>query len=243
MKNFKTLPLAIVIAAASGFTMGCNNNPERASAADQDSPALVSAKKDAGVENPSADKASVTPSGETRENPGPNGRARPYDTVLFEGREKTETEQARQDQTQSETQQSQPQPQQARQDRSIDTDKTVLFEFDSAELSDDAKRSLDKMVEGVSDKASVKSVTIEGYADATGSDSYNDQLSQKRAQSVKNYLQQKGIDADSWKVEGRGEENPTASNDDEAGRSENRRVVIQLNGEQNEGLSSSYSAD
>jgi len=122
------------------------------------------------------------------------------------------------------------------------SDETLLFAFDSADLNDDAKEVLDDLISKLDGKESVKSITIRGYADATGPEEYNEHLSQRRAESVRNYLRDKGIQADNWKVEGFGEENPVASNDDERGRQENRRVVVEMSAD-NEGLSSSYSPD
>ncbi len=122
------------------------------------------------------------------------------------------------------------------------SDETLLFGFDSADLSDDAKRVLDDLISALDGRESVKSVTIRGYADATGPEEYNEQLSQRRAESVRNYLRDKGIQADDWNVEAFGEGNPVASNDDERGRSENRRVVVEMSAD-NEGLTSSYSPE
>lgn len=122
------------------------------------------------------------------------------------------------------------------------SDETLLFAFDSADLSNDAKGVLDDLISALDGRESVKSVTIRGYADATGPEEYNEQLSQRRAESVRNYLRDKGIQADNWNVEAFGEDNPVASNDDERGRSENRRVVVEMSAD-NEGLTSSYSPD
>jgi outer membrane protein OmpA-like peptidoglycan-associated protein len=122
------------------------------------------------------------------------------------------------------------------------SDETLLFAFDSADLSDDAKEVLDDLISALDGRESVQTITIRGYADATGPEEYNEQLSQRRAESVRNYLRDKGIQADNWNVEAFGEENPVASNDDERGRRENRRVVVEFSAG-NEGLSSSYSPE
>lgn len=131
-----------------------------------------------------------------------------------------------------------------RQLSAISENNTILFEFDSADLTDTAKESLDQVAEVLQDQSdAVESITIRGYADATGPDVYNEQLSESRAKSVRNYLRDQGVNADSWQVEGRGEANPIASNDNPQGRRENRRVVIELNGSNVEGLTSSYSPE
>ena len=67
-------------------------------------------------------------------------------------------------------------------------------------------------------------VVISGHTDSVGSDDANRTLSQKRAQSVKDWLEAKGIPSDRMKVVGKGETEPMSSNDTEDGRAENRRM-------------------
>jgi outer membrane protein OmpA-like peptidoglycan-associated protein len=67
-------------------------------------------------------------------------------------------------------------------------------------------------------------VVIVGHTDNVGSDEDNRTLSQKRAQSVKDWLVAKGIDAGRMKVVGKGETEPMASNDTDDGRAQNRRM-------------------
>lgn len=71
-------------------------------------------------------------------------------------------------------------------------------------------------------------VDVYGHTDSTGDDRYNDDLSERRAMSVANYLNNQGIDGRRFMVEGFGESQPIASNATESGRAENRRVEIQL---------------
>lgn len=71
-------------------------------------------------------------------------------------------------------------------------------------------------------------VDVYGHTDSTGSDSYNFDLSQRRALSVANYLSSQGVDSRRFAVTGFGESRPIASNSNEAGRAQNRRVEIQL---------------
>lgn len=71
-------------------------------------------------------------------------------------------------------------------------------------------------------------VDVYGYTDSTGSDTYNLELSQKRATSVATILANQGVDQRRFYITGKGEADPVASNATEAGRSENRRVEIQL---------------
>ncbi|GGA81881.1 porin [Brucella endophytica] len=71
-------------------------------------------------------------------------------------------------------------------------------------------------------------VDIYGHTDSTGSPSYNQQLSQRRAQSVASYLGAQGIDQRRFAVTGFGDTRPIASNASESGRAQNRRVEIQI---------------
>lgn len=71
-------------------------------------------------------------------------------------------------------------------------------------------------------------VDVYGYTDSTGSDEYNRTLSQRRAVSVATVLAGQGVDQRRFFIEGRGEEDPIASNASESGRAQNRRVEIQL---------------
>jgi OmpA-OmpF porin, OOP family len=67
---------------------------------------------------------------------------------------------------------------------------------------------------------------VAGYGDAAGSHSYNRELSLARADSVRDALEVYGVDPARIRAEGRGEAEPRASNDSEAGRAANRRVEI-----------------
>ena len=71
-------------------------------------------------------------------------------------------------------------------------------------------------------------VRITGYTDSTGSDSYNQQLSEQRAASVRSFLAGRGVVAGRLFSQGMGERNPIASNETQAGREQNRRVEIEL---------------
>jgi outer membrane protein OmpA-like peptidoglycan-associated protein len=71
-------------------------------------------------------------------------------------------------------------------------------------------------------------VLIVGHTDNTGSDAYNQQLSERRAMSAKSYLVSMGIPSDRIRTAGKGEAEPIASNETEAGRQQNRRVEIAI---------------
>jgi len=67
---------------------------------------------------------------------------------------------------------------------------------------------------------------IEGHTDSTGSDSYNQELSQRRAEAVRNFLVSNGITGDRIVARGYGESYPVTVNTTEAGRQQNRRVEV-----------------
>ena len=71
-------------------------------------------------------------------------------------------------------------------------------------------------------------IDVYGHTDSQGSDSYNQELSQKRATAVATILASQGVDQRRFYITGKGEEDPIASNGTESGRAQNRRVEIQL---------------
>lgn len=71
-------------------------------------------------------------------------------------------------------------------------DRTVYFPFDSAVLTEDAKKRLDMVAQRLRDAGDVKDADIVGFADRIGNSSYNDDLSRRRAEAVKNYLARRG---------------------------------------------------
>ena len=74
-------------------------------------------------------------------------------------------------------------------------------------------------------------VQVQGHTDNTGSDKFNDKLSEQRAKSVVEYLTGKGISGNRLKYKGYGRHKPVASNDNEEGRQLNRRTTIKIAGE------------
>lgn len=101
----------------------------------------------------------------------------------------------------------------------------VLFATGSAELQGGAYRNLDKLVKFLNEYPK-RHVKIEGHTDNVGSAEYNQELSLKRANSVKHYLTEQGIDSQRLSTEGIGMGQPVATNDTAAGRQRNRRVEI-----------------
>jgi len=104
----------------------------------------------------------------------------------------------------------------------------VNFAYDSSTLTPAANAKLNEAVEMLKANMSMR-VRIEGHTDSRGSDEYNMSLSQRRAESVVNYLTSNGIASNRLSSVGRGESAPVATNDTDAGRAQNRRVdfVIQ----------------
>jgi len=101
--------------------------------------------------------------------------------------------------------------------------KGVHFESGSAALTPDSYPILDEVVRSLLAYPEVR-VEIRGYTDSVGSASYNLNLSQRRADSVKQYLVNAGIDPSRLIAKGYGEADPVASNATPAGRAENRRI-------------------
>ncbi|MEK8089931.1 OmpA family protein [Thermithiobacillus plumbiphilus] len=99
------------------------------------------------------------------------------------------------------------------------------FDFDKAELRPSAYPTLDEIVE-FSQKYPDAQFFVDGHTDSIGSESYNRQLSKKRAQAVKDYLTDKGVPSERLKVRALGESRPIASNKTADGRAKNRRVEV-----------------
>lgn len=99
----------------------------------------------------------------------------------------------------------------------------VHFDFDSAKIKERSYGILDS-VASVIQSNKFSSVTIEGHTDSSGSDSYNQSLSNRRANSVRQYLINKGISPSLLTAIGVGESRPIADNSTEEGRAANRRT-------------------
>ncbi len=106
----------------------------------------------------------------------------------------------------------------------------VLFDTGKADLNPGAARNLDQLVQFLTDHPD-RRVEIDGYTDSVGTDSYNLDLSQRRADAVKSVLVSRGIDPSRISSRGYGKEFGIASNADAGGRQLNRRVEIVIGGE------------
>jgi OOP family OmpA-OmpF porin len=100
----------------------------------------------------------------------------------------------------------------------------VNFAFDKAVLTPEAEIILDEAVALMQETDEVLEVRVEGHTDSIGSEQYNMGLSQRRAEAVVEYLVNNGVNASRLVPVGMGEGFPVASNDTDAGRSQNRRV-------------------
>ncbi len=110
--------------------------------------------------------------------------------------------------------------------------RNIYFDFDKATFKDESYTELNRLETMLAQNPGIK-VEISGHTDKIGSKAYNKDLSQRRANAVKNYLVNKGIDARRVVAMGYGEEKPLASNDDELeGRELNRRVEFEVIGVQ-----------
>ncbi len=101
----------------------------------------------------------------------------------------------------------------------------VLFEVDRAELKPGATRTIDQLATALNDDRR-STIAIEGHTDSTGNPQHNVDLSLHRAEAVKSYLVQRGVDPSRITTQGLGEDYPVASNATEAGRQQNRRVEV-----------------
>jgi len=106
------------------------------------------------------------------------------------------------------------------------------FAFDSDTLSDKAMRELNSFTSNVrASNVSPDKISIVGHTDSIGSDKYNQDLSERRANSVANFLTSNGMNRNVINVSGKGESQPVASNSSKDGRAQNRRVDISVSGQ------------
>lgn len=101
----------------------------------------------------------------------------------------------------------------------------VSFDYDSATVTPAFGQTLDK-VGDILQRYDRSGVTVIGHTDDKGSEAYNQDLSLRRADSVAYYIEDRGVEPQRVRTEGRGESEPRASNATEAGRQLNRRVEL-----------------
>jgi OOP family OmpA-OmpF porin len=103
----------------------------------------------------------------------------------------------------------------------------VGFELNSATLTVDSRQVLDAVAADLKKYPRLK-IELQGHTDSTGSDAYNLQLSQKRADAVRAYLIEQGVAPSQLTAKGYGESQPIADNSTPEGRAANRRVVMKV---------------
>ena len=104
----------------------------------------------------------------------------------------------------------------------------VLFKTKEATLLPIAQTQLDKVAEALKSQGEDKTIVVEGHTDSQGKDSYNQDLSRRRAEAVRSYLVSRGIPDDMITAVGKGELEPIADNKTAEGRANNRRVEIEI---------------
>lgn len=105
----------------------------------------------------------------------------------------------------------------------------AFFDFDKAVLKPAGKTALDDLTSKLG-SMNLEVIIAVGHTDSVGTDEYNQKLSVRRAESVKAYLESKGVEANRVYTEGKGEKQPVADNKTDAGRAKNRRVEIEVVG-------------
>jgi outer membrane protein OmpA-like peptidoglycan-associated protein len=106
----------------------------------------------------------------------------------------------------------------------------VLFDTGKSDLRPPAREALARLSGIVLNYPSLR-LAIEGHTDSTGSPEFNQTLSEKRADAVRDYLATQGLETDKLSAQGLGMDNPVADNSTSAGRQKNRRVEIIVSGE------------
>jgi OOP family OmpA-OmpF porin len=99
----------------------------------------------------------------------------------------------------------------------------VEFDFDKSTIKKGYYKDIDDLAKVMKDYPDLN-VVIEGHTDSVGTAAYNKKLSQRRAEAIKKYMVESGIDTNRLKAQGFGMDNPIASNKTEEGRQQNRRV-------------------
>jgi outer membrane protein OmpA-like peptidoglycan-associated protein len=105
--------------------------------------------------------------------------------------------------------------------------KAILFHTEKATFKPGVTKELDGMI-AIMNKFPLATFAIRGYTDTTGSVTGNLKLSDKRANAVRNYLVENGIDTSRLTAKGYGQESPIDTNDTRAGRANNRRVEVKV---------------
>jgi OmpA-OmpF porin, OOP family len=107
----------------------------------------------------------------------------------------------------------------------------INFDFDKSDIKPQYHQELADFASYMRQQQSFTVVEIAGHTDSVGSDEYNQKLSERRAKAVRDYLvNELGMDTNLFSAVGYGESKPIATNDTDAGRAENRRILAELKG-------------
>ncbi len=109
----------------------------------------------------------------------------------------------------------------------ISFDSGILFDFDSSALRPEARENLRKLAE-IMGQDNDTNLLVVGHTDWVGDENYNLRLSERRARSAADYLVSQGIQRQRIDIDGKGEYEPIADNETEAGRQQNRRVEVAI---------------
>lgn len=109
----------------------------------------------------------------------------------------------------------------------ITFDSGLLFNIDSYSISDASRTNLQNLSE-ILKKYDDTNILIEGHTDNTGTTEHNQKLSVNRAESVSNYLKSLSVAGSRITTSGYGESQPVASNDNDGGKAQNRRVEVAI---------------
>jgi OmpA-OmpF porin, OOP family len=103
----------------------------------------------------------------------------------------------------------------------------VLFDFDKSNVKPEAAAILDRLVVFMNENKGSKA-NLSGHTDSVGTEAYNQRLSERRVNSVRDYVVKKGVDSGRISGQGFGESKPIADNKTQEGRAKNRRVEIKV---------------
>ena len=113
-------------------------------------------------------------------------------------------------------------------DKEIKILQKIEFDFDKATIKPVSDPVIDEVARVMKENPDIELIEVQGHTDNMGSPFYNRQLSDKRAEAVKNALISRGIEAKRLRSKGYGQEKPIADNKTDEGRAENRRVQFQI---------------
>ena len=113
-------------------------------------------------------------------------------------------------------------------DENLVLNQDVHFETGKATIKEESYGALDELARTIESNPDLELIRVEGHTDNQGSEKMNRQLSQNRAESVRNYLVDQGVSPERLAATGYGESEPVASNDTAGGRAKNRRVEFTI---------------